>query len=112
MSVTHQQKWLVLSISFPITSSCTAQLFEGKKAFTHQDTLRGTITPERAWWDVMQYSIFIKPEYSSKTISGYSQISFKTLKRGRKMQVDLQEPLIIDSVTEKRMKINYHHPFT
>ena len=28
-----------------------------EKVFTHADTLRGSITPERAWWDVLRYDI-------------------------------------------------------
>jgi len=66
--------------------------------FTHQDTLRGSITPERAWWDVTEYSIFVTPDYANKTISGTTQIFFKVLKEGSVMQIDLQEPLAIDSV--------------
>src|SRR5690242_2244702 len=127
MPVTLHQKWFAIlssiflfSCSF-ISISCQAQLFENKKGFTHQDTLRGTITPGRAWWDVMQYTIHIKPDYNNKTTTGYSQISFKTIEKGRKMQVDLQEPLAIDSVIEERPRIakrgekpyiNYSHPFT
>jgi hypothetical protein len=41
--------------------------------FTRQDTLRGSITPERAWWDVTRYNIDVKPDYKSKTISGNRQ---------------------------------------
>ena len=45
-------------------------VFAQQKTFTHADTLRGSITPERAWWDVLRYDITVKPDYESKTIEG------------------------------------------
>ncbi len=44
---------LVLQNSF-------AQPLQKKTAFTKQDTLRGSITPERAWWNVLHYNITIE----------------------------------------------------
>jgi aminopeptidase N len=65
--------------------------------YTHQDTLRGSITPERAWWDVLRYDITVTPDYGSKTIQGRVDILFKVIKEGNVMQIDLQEPLVLDS---------------
>ncbi len=71
--------------------------------FTHEDTLRGSITPEREWWDVLFYEIQLQevnPE--KKTISGNVTIEFKVVKEGYQiLQIDLQEPLQIDLVTYK-----------
>ena len=75
-----------------------AQPLSSKKQFTHQDTLRGTITPERAWWDVMNYDISVTPDYQAKTIQGEVNINFKVIKKGALMQIDLQQPLKIDSI--------------
>jgi aminopeptidase N len=66
-----------------------------KQKFTHQDTLRGTVTPERAWWDVLHYKISVVPNYMEKTIEGGVEIRFKVLKAATKMQIDLQEPMEI-----------------
>ncbi|MEI9912759.1 MAG: hypothetical protein WDO71_25820 [Bacteroidota bacterium] len=33
--------------------------------YTHEDTLRGSITPERAGWDVLRYDIKVKPDFSN-----------------------------------------------
>jgi aminopeptidase N len=75
-----------------------AQVLKKTETFTRQDTLRGSITPERAWWDVVMYDLQVKPEFSNFTISGTNTIYFKTVKNpAAKMQVDLQEPLLIDS---------------
>ncbi|PWU04158.1 MAG: peptidase M1, partial [Bacteroidetes bacterium] len=70
-----------------------AQPLSKKKEFTHADTLRGTIGPERAWWDVTSYAINIKPDFENKSIEGLTEIRFKVLDSKNKMQVDLQQPL-------------------
>ncbi len=77
-----------------------AQPLHQKEKFTWQDTLRGSITPERAWWDVVYYNIYVVPDYKSKSIFGWNQISFD-VNAGvatKKMQIDLQQPLVIDSI--------------
>ena len=70
------------------------------RVFTHADTLRGSITPERAWWDVLRYDIITKPDFVSKTTSGSNLITYRVVKDtyAPVMQIDLQEPLHIDSV--------------
>lgn len=70
-----------------------------KEAFTHSDTLRGTISPERAWWNVLKYDIQVTPDYNTKTIQGVTEISFEVITSSqKKMQIDLQQPLEIDKV--------------
>lgn len=68
--------------------------------FNRQDTLRGTITPERAWWDLVHYhlDIFVNPADSS--IAGNNTITYKVLESNQRMQIDLQPPLRIDSVLQ------------
>jgi aminopeptidase N len=77
-----------------------AQLMEPKTVFTHGDTLRGSITPERAWWDVQRYDITVQPDYATKTISGKTVITYKVVSDSYPafMQIDLQNPMILDSV--------------
>src|ERR1700733_16180879 len=86
---------------------CVAQPLNKKDVFTHQVTLRGSITPERAWWNVLYYNIYVAPDYNSKTIHGFNQISFGIVKPGanKKMQIDLQVPMIIDSVIFEKKRI-------
>ena len=92
---------------FCIAPSACTQPLNQKNKFTRQDTLRGSITPERAWWDVASYNIYITPDYASKTIRGWNQISFdiNTDGKNRKMQIDLQQPMVIDSVIFNKKKI-------
>jgi len=84
--------------------------------FTHADTLRGSNGPGRSWWDATKYDLHVKFNLKDSTISGYNIISFKELKKDHVdyFQIDLQEPMIIDSVIlenkkwkDKRWKINF-----
>ncbi len=94
------RSFLILFFTFCMVYSSPAQPLNQKGKFTHQDTLRGSITPERAWWNVVSYDIYVAPDYETKTISGWNQIGFDIITEGKnkKMQIDLQEPLLIDSI--------------
>lgn len=71
-----------------------------QKAFARADTLRGSITASRAWWDVLKYDIVVKPDYASKTTSGSNTITYKVVSPSQPgtFQLDLQQPLAIDSI--------------
>lgn len=90
---------LFLSVSLLLSAlySC-AQPLNQKVAFSRQDSLRGTITPERAWWNVTRYNLHVIPDYNSRSIKGANQISFEVLDAGTRLQLDLQQPMKIDSV--------------
>ena len=66
---------------------------------TRADTLRGTIGPERAWWDALHYDVSVRPAFTTKSITGTTIIGFIAKDSGLRMQVDLQQPLVVDSVT-------------
>jgi aminopeptidase N len=88
-------------------SSSQAQLFGEKKLFTHADSVRGMITPERAWWNVIRYDIRVTPDYEKKFITGQNAIRFQTLQAGQTMQIDLQEPMNIVSVTWRNIALHF-----
>jgi aminopeptidase N len=75
-----------------------AQPLKQVQKFTHADTLRGTYGATRDWWDVLKYDLHVKFNIADSTISGYNIIDFKVLKKGKTIQIDLQEPMILDSV--------------
>ena len=83
-------------------------LMEDKLLPTRQDTLRGSITPEREWWDLTYYHLDIKVEPDKKFISGSNTVGYKVLKSNNLMQIDLQEPMKIISVVAdgKSLKFN------
>lgn len=76
----------------------------GFSQFTLEDTLKGSNTPERSWWDVQHYTIALHTINSeTKSINGTVTIDFKVVKEGNHtMQIDLQYPLTIDRVTTNR----------
>lgn len=89
---------LLLIFTFFGSTRLTAQLLNPKPAFTLQDTLRGSITPDRAWWDVVMYDLAVEPNFNDFSIKGVNIIYFKAVKPGGvRLQIDLQEPLEIDS---------------
>ena len=85
----------------PYSSAILAQgLLQNKTLFTKQDTLRGSITEERAWWDLNHYHLDIKVDPKKKYISGHNTIQYTVLKSHSIMQIDLQAPLVITKVTQ------------
>lgn len=98
-------KYILQSLYFSFFTFCfiypsCAQPLHQKQKFTSQDTLRGSITPERAWWDVVHYSLTVTPDYRSKTIKGFNRIIFKVTEPGinKVMQIDMQQPMQIEKV--------------
>jgi len=84
-------------------SCCLAPLFclaqQPPAVPAHADTLRGSLTPERTWWDIQRYDITIKPDFRTKTTAGDDLITYKVVSEAQPgMQIDLQAPLHIDSV--------------
>ena len=83
-------------------------LMEDKLLPTRQDSLRGSITSEREWWDLTYYHLDIKVEPDNKFISGSNTVGYRVLKSNKTMQIDLQEPMKITSVLSdgKSLKFN------
>ena len=72
----------------------TAYSQDTPKTFTQADTLRGTLTPEREWWDVLRYDIIVEPDFQSKTIKGSNKIKYKTLKYNQIHKIPQLIPLM------------------
>lgn len=66
--------------------------------YSIHDTLRGSITPERAWWNVIHYDLQLKVFPQKKWIDGLNTVTFIPQEKGRIMQIDLQEPMSITSI--------------
>lgn len=81
---------VMFSMSFPAEAQ---YIPPSQIKFTRQDSLRGSITPERAWWDLKFYHLDIKVNPSDSTIFGTNTVVYKALKGASVMQIDLQEPL-------------------
>ena len=75
--------------------------------FSHQDTLRGLITPERAWWDLIYYHLNISLNPADSSIIGENKVVYKVIDEYDVMQIDLQAPLKITKALQngKQLKI-------
>ncbi|MFT3981281.1 MAG: M1 family metallopeptidase [Ferruginibacter sp.] len=93
------QSIFIAAASFLFAGALQAQPLNHKEQLTRQDTLRGSIGAGRLGWDVLQYDITVQPDYASKTIKGSNRIRFYD-SGAKLMQIDMQEPMIIDSITD------------
>jgi aminopeptidase N len=83
--------------------------FQGfaQKAITFEDSLRGSITPERVWWDLKHYDLTFDVNPEKKFISGTNIISYLVLKENMTLQIDLQFPMGITYIEQNGKKLNY-----
>jgi aminopeptidase N len=105
-----KQKYIIRISFFLIllfSGYAKAQLGTEQKIFTRADTLRGSISAERAWWDVNWYGIDISPDFPDKSLSGSVTLRFRVLAPGSRMQIDLQQPMQIDQVMWKETAIAF-----
>ncbi len=101
-----KSKYIISFLFFVIAYNGVSQ----SKPFTREDTLMGSNTNYRSWWDVQHYNVSVIPDYKTKSISGNTIITYQTIKdtSAFTMQIDLQEPLIVDSVFFDAVKhLNY-----
>jgi len=75
--------------------------------FTRQDTLRGSITPQRAWWDLTYYHLDISVNPENQSIGGSNTINYRVLRPNDEIQIDLQDPLKINKVIQDGKELNF-----
>jgi len=97
----------ILAVSFSGFTAHSQSIFSKSESLTHQDTLRGSITKERAWWDLKYYHLDIKVNPSEKTITGSNTVRYTVLSENNKMQIDLQEPMQIYKVTQDGKELKF-----
>ncbi|MEO0901033.1 MAG: M1 family metallopeptidase, partial [Bacteroidota bacterium] len=100
MKLYQKHIWILL-LGLLLTSWADAQFF------TRLDTLRGSITPERAWWDLNYYDLNVKVQPDKEFIAGYNIIRYKVLEESDVIQIDLQAPLKIEAVSQDGVDLNY-----
>ena len=99
------------STAFILLVGLTAfgQLLQDKQTFTRQDTLRGSITPERAWWDLTYYHLDISVDPDKKFIGGKNTIYYKVLEPHQVLQIDLQPPMEITKIIQNGKELKVKH---
>jgi len=98
--------FVLLTISF---FGFSQGLLSEKEKFNRQDTLRGSITPEREWWDLTYYHLDIDVNPNDKFISGKNTIQYEVLKPYQTMQIDLQSPMEITKVIQNGKELDVEH---
>ncbi len=102
-------KTSLLATVLLVSTVVSAQLLQDKTQFTRQDTLRGSITPEREWWDLTYYHLDIEVKPDEKFISGKNTIQYKVLQPHQVMQIDLQSPMQITKVLQDGKPLDVKH---
>ena len=90
-----------------ISIFCLTNISAQKNNFSRQDTLRGAITPERVWWNLLHYNLDMKVDPSNKSLSGSNTIRYKVLESNQLMQIDLQPPMKITTVKQGGVKLEF-----
>ena len=83
--------------------------FSQMTRFTRQDTLRGSVTEERKWWDLTYYHLDIIVNPDDSTIYGTNTVGYTVLERNKVMQIDLQPPLELKQAIQDGEKLNIKH---
>jgi aminopeptidase N len=97
--------FLATLISVSLSGNAQAQ---DRPAPTRADTLRGSwTTPGRNWWDVTFYDLHVTINPADSTIRGYNGITYQVLRPGRELQIDLMEPLEVDSMIEAGRRVRF-----
>ena len=85
--------------------SCLLLTFGTFSQSTHSDSLRGGYGSSRNWWDLKHYDLSVTFDIDKQEIRGKNIITFTTPGKGPDelvvrtfLQLDLQDPMILDSI--------------
>ncbi|OYU81290.1 MAG: peptidase M1 [Flavobacterium sp. BFFFF1] len=98
-------KSLLLAAAFLMINPVFSQ------TFTRKDSLQGGMRFERACYDVQRYDINIRINPSEKFLSGYNEITLKTVETTSKIQLDLFDNMKIDSIIWNAKRLTYKREF-
>jgi aminopeptidase N len=91
-----------------LVAASTFATYGQNMKFSHQDTLRGTITKERIWWDLSYYHLKVTVNPTDSSLKGQNTIRYKVLSPFQRMQIDLQEPMQIVKVSQDGESLNFN----
>ncbi len=82
------------------TATWADNLFGTENQGSRQAVLRGSITPERAWWDLSHYDLAVKVDPKTRTIAGTNTMSYRVVGAQQALQIELQAPMKLTKVTQ------------
>ncbi|MCX5754968.1 MAG: M1 family metallopeptidase [Gemmatimonadetes bacterium] len=80
---------------------------EPARKYSHADSLRGSNGPGRAWWDATYYDLNVAITPTDSSIRGWNAITYMVLSASKPMQMDLQPPLVVDSIRQDGRDVKY-----
>ena len=98
---------IVLVFCLAQNSKSQGLLSKSDTQFTRQDSLRGSITKERSWWDVKYYHLDVKVNPKDSTITGSNTIKYTVIDSYQTMQIDLQQPMAISKVVQDGIDLKF-----
>lgn len=96
-------KKIILVFASLLAISANAQ---HKELFAHayntarEDTLKGSDTEFRNFWDVKKYDLSVEPDFDRKSVAGTNKITFEITRDilNPVFQIDLQQPMKVDQL--------------
>ncbi|MBA2627653.1 MAG: M1 family metallopeptidase, partial [Gemmatimonadales bacterium] len=97
---------LVFAAAHGAPASAAAQT--AARVYGRADTLRGSYTtPGRNWWDATFYDLRVAVSPSDSTIRGSNAITYRVLRPGKELQIDLMVPLVVDSMVQDGRRLRF-----
>lgn len=83
-----------------VSSFSFGQSWKQPKVFSKEDTLKGSNTKFRNFWDVKRYDLSVEPDFAAKSIAGSNRITGIILHDTDRpvFQIDLQKPMIAKNI--------------
>lgn len=98
---------ILLSFLFLANGVLQAQNLTQMPSFTRLDSLKGSITPERAWWDLQHYHLQVEVDPNTQTIAGQNTVQYKVVADSKRLQIDLQAPMILQKAVQNGQKLAF-----
>ena len=105
----HALIFFAIVFFFPNFKILSQELLLEKNTYNRQDTLRGSITKERSWWDLNYYHLDIAVDPIKKTIVGSNTVVYTVLNENNLMQIDLQEPMVLSAAIQDGDSLDIIH---
>ncbi len=99
-------RWAVLGffcfgpISTHAQVTSTPPLSASAPAFSHADSLRGSLRPERTAYDVLFYDLNLSVDPDTRSIAGSNTIRYKVRQPTTRLQIDLFANMTISAITQ------------
>ncbi len=96
--------FILVSYFFPIFNPANSQ--QGK-SYSHADSLRGHLNLNRSCYDILYYDLEVSIDTLSESISGSNEITLGAVENFKRIQLDLFENMIVDSIIAYNPSISY-----